>query len=458
LLDSLSKLRAYPSVVEALPLASAVRPDFELRDLVAAVERLKSDQGNTARRVPDSVSVQAARHKWINTGRDLTRLNSREIRVLCWDSATALDPAFADGLTHHPDFRRKRIWIEGVISAYFSTWRQMRDPEKVETLLRDVIRSYGGVGEWMSRCRQHADEVFSNRAAQFLAVRTRSGSKQVQETLNEWNLSHSAGLGPAVAVAIVEDWSACFKRDAARLSGDQALQRLKELTEGLLTFPTITNEVFGKAISDVLVCDKVLVWENVQKFLKTYVLKHSRLGDPRLPINAAKWNVISAEGRRRFVSWLAQDDLLFFFDFVIPDRNDPHDRKAFWLEYLDFVEDSRVALSNSDRYRLRSQTTGALTYANITDSMDVSAFLMKFRGREEFVVVEFSKPGNAVYIHAAAEFTRVLGTLRRTEFRISSERGLKHPSRLEKFNHIQPNQKWQREVRNFLAKMGVRLR
>jgi hypothetical protein len=51
-----------------------------------------------------------------------------------------------------------------------------------------------------------------------------------------------------------------------------------------------------------------------------------------------------------------------------------------------------------------------------------------------------------------------LGTLRRTEFRISSERGLKHPSRLEKFNHVQPNYKWQGEVRNFLAMMGVRLR
>jgi fermentation-respiration switch protein FrsA (DUF1100 family) len=149
---------------------------------------------------------------------------------------------------------------------------------------------------------------------------------------------------------------------------------------------------------------------------------------------------------------------LFFFDFVIPDRRDPHDRKAFWLQYLDLVEDSRVALSSSDRYRLRAQTTGPLTYANITDSMEVSAFLMRFRGKEEIVVVEFSRTGNAVYIHAASEFARVLGSLRGTEFRISSDHGLKHFSRLQKFNHMQPNEKWQREVRNFLAAMGVRLR
>jgi hypothetical protein len=82
---------------------------------------------------------------------------------------------------------------------------------------------------------------------------------------------------------------------------------------------------------------------------------------------------------------------------------------------------------------------------------------MKFRGREETVVVEFSKPGNAIYIHAAPVFAKTLGTLRQSEFRISSERGLKHASRLEKFNHIQPNEKWQREVRNFLAGLGIRL-
>lgn len=442
----------------ALPLASAVRPEVELGNLIATAERLKSDQGNAIRRIPDLVSIQGARRKWLSAGGDLTGLNSREIRVLCWDPETALDPAFAVGLTHHPEFRRRRIWIEGVMSAYFSTWRQMTAPEKIETLLRDAIPRYGGVGEWMARCRNHADEVFSGRAAQFLARRTRSESKQVHETLKEWNLSHSAGLGPAVAVAVVDDWTMCFKRDAARISGDQALQRLRELTERLLTFPTITNEVLGKVISDVLISEKVRSWENVQRFLKGYILKHPRLGDPRLPINAAKWNIVSTEGRQRFVSWLAQDDLVFFFDFVIPDRNDPHDRKAFWLQYLDYVEDSRVALSSSDRYRLRSLTNGALTYANITDSVDVSAFLMRFRGREEFVVVEFSKPGNAVYIHASAEFARVLGTLRRTEFRIGSEGGLKHPSRLTKFNHVQPNQKWQAEVRNFLALMGVRLR
>lgn len=395
---------------------------------------------------------------WIDEGKNLKSLNLREIKVLCWHPETALDPAFVDGLTRHPSFNRKQVWIAGVVSAYFSNWRQMRSPEKVEALLRDVIGKYDGSGLWILKCRDHAADLFSDRAARYLAARLRAEGADVQATLNEWNLSQTSGLGPAVAAAAVEDWVYTFNRDSPRLSGQQAISRIEELTARLLTFPTISNEVFGKALSEVLVCDRVSSWDDVQRLLKLYILKHPRLRDPRLPINSARWNVISAEGRRRFVSWLAQDDLVFFFDFVIPDRKDPHDRKAFWLQYLGYVEDSRVALSSADRYRLRFQTAGAMSYANISDSMDVSAFLMRFRGKKDFVVVEFSKPGNAIYIHAAEKFTEVLGSLRRTEFRLDSQGGLKHHSRIEKFVHRQPNDKWQRNVRDFLASMGVRLR
>jgi hypothetical protein len=452
----LAKLRAYPTAVQALPLSSPVQPEIEMRDLVEVADRLRRDSGNGLRRLPEDVSIQRARDKWLDARKDLARLNSREIRVLCWDSETAMESSFVESLTRHPEFPRKRIWVEGIMCAYFGKWRQMAAPEKTEALLCDAIRHYTGVSDWMIRCRTHAEKMFSPRAAQFLAVQSRLHSKQVQETLDDWHLSYSGGLGPAVAAAAVEDWTLRFRREAPRLSAERALEQIKELTQRLLTFPTISNEVFGGAISEVLTCESVQAWEDVQTFLKSYILKHPRFGDPR--VNAARWNSVSSEGRRRFISWLAQDDLLFFFDFVIPDRSDPHNRKSFWLQYIDFVEDSRVALSSTDRYRLRAQTTGPLAYANVTDSMDVSAFLMKFRGREEVVIVEFSRPNNAIYVHGSSQFARVLGSLRQREFRISSERGLKHSSCLEKFVHKQPNEKWHREVRNFLAGLGIRLR
>jgi hypothetical protein len=151
-------------------------------------------------------------------------------------------------------------------------------------------------------------------------------------------------------------------------------------------------------------------------------------------------------------SWLAQRDIVFFFDFVLPDRRDEHRRKDFWLQYVDKVQESQVALCPEDRFRLKAEVKEQMAYTNIRDNK-VSAFLMRFSGHPDIVAVEFSQSGNAVYFYDANVFRTAVGSFQQLSFRVTE---LKHHSHIDKFTHYPPGV-WQQRVRSFLASRGIRL-
>jgi hypothetical protein len=456
--EVLSKLQSQSAVLERLPLAIPLDAKRELAQLHLTAESIISARKKPSAGKLDSDSLLAARKAWAQCRDTLDSLGRRQIRILCWDKETALTQRFIAALAAHEDLPRKRVWIEGMISAYFAHWRPEVNPEKIEALLRKTCQTFVGNSIWISNCRKYAMELFSDEAARFIGRQIVETDLQISPVLEQWSIPQSSGLGPAAVRAAVEVAIALFIKESPTLNDKSTIAKLKNIFERLLIFQTLETPIFCKAIGDVILSKAADVSSEIQGYIKDFARKSPRLGDPRLPINTAKWASVAEQARRKFISWLAQDDLLFFFENVIPDRHDPHDRKRFWLQYLDYVEDSCVALSFEDRRRIRRETFEKLSHSE-TDSWEVSAFVMRFRGTKDIVIVEFSKPGNAIYIHETVQFQKIVGHFRTSQFSISTSGGLKdRASHIARFIHVQPNRRWQNEVRNYLAGIGIRIK
>ena len=437
-------------------LITPVDATTECADLHRVVAALQESQ---PRRVlqADPVTLDKARRRWNDCRPDISGLHHREIRILCWDLETALNPAFVRAVEAHEPFRRKRIWIEGLAAAYFAGWRTMREPDRLEQVLRTASRQPCAGKGWLSLCGTHAPDIFSVRANAFLARNAFDRKTSIDTELARWNLDGHSQLRESTVDAAIEEWLRRYLLPLENMADARAITELKILFEELFPIAGASSAQFHDAVGKVILTKRAGAAGAVQDAIQTWVVKSGRLGDPRHPRNLPKWNLIDPEAVRRFKSWLAKGDLLFFFEFVIPDGQDPHGRKPFWLQYISQVEDSRVVLCAKDRERLQRNTREQFSFGKVTDSFEVSAFLMRFRAKHgEIIVVEFSKSGNRVYIHAAGQFEQHLGSLRSVEFRVGSERGLKHVTHLARFTHHPPSQ-WQRDVRTYLAgEHGIR--
>ena len=137
-----------------------------------------------------------------------------------------------------------------------------------------------------------------------------------------------------------------------------------------------------------------------QRILRDILLKHPSYGDPRIrPLN---WEGgISSEAKRTFMTWLAKEDLEFFFNVVFEDKLDEHGRKKFWFNYIKSreLQYSKVILSEEDasHYRIREAQKEGRQFATFSSSMDgTSCFILVF---DRATIVEFSKSGNALYLY-----------------------------------------------------------
>jgi hypothetical protein len=166
--------------------------------------------------------------------------------------------------------------------------------------------------------------------------------------------------------------------------------------KGLVTLPG----AFSDAISSVILSDSAKRSEDFQRALRCYIQNHKRLGDPRVRESSPNWRSIAPEAAQRYLSWLARDSIIFFFNTILPSNSENGRRKDFWLRYHDRIKDFQVAVSEGDVWKVKSsQQSKDLLYYSRVDHPTTSAFLMKFEGYGgHFLVVEFSEKGNAAYI------------------------------------------------------------
>jgi hypothetical protein len=446
--DVLERLRAVERTPLGGELAITLDPTQVLQGLVTATERLESALQTTTK--PSATTLEEAKREWVRSGRRLEPLTARHIRALCWDPASATDPVFVAGLNHHPDLAKNRRWIEGLIESYVAEWRRMPEPLVMEKMLRSAVRKYTGKSDRIESCRNVADRLFSPSAPAWFGEQILASPVGLEETLAQWRIETSSGLGEAAVNAAVEEWTRRFEREKQSLRGEAAYERFRQLTKEFLPCGAVTASAASRAISALILWDPASQDDRIHGEVKAFLLDSPRFGDPRLPTRQNNWALVDHEAKQRVVGWMAKGDLLFFFKFVITD--DPHGRRDFWLKYIERAIDAQVALSDDDAYRLRAQVKERLTHSKVLGGQGTSAFLMRFKGQEDVICVEFSRTGNALYVHETDAFIEANRSIRMMRFQLTTQ--LKSTRTMcNRFIH---SSNWQWTVQHYLAQLGIR--
>lgn len=383
-----------------------------------------------------------------DVGFDLSKFNKREIRLLSRDEPTVLSGGFIKSvlpsvLQGHIKFR-----VEPLTTIYFNNWRTMEEPQLLERLITLLLHKYPSSNQLVQAYKGEAARLFSSAADEFLAREALTQHEGMAAVLGRRGISVTTKLGIAANAAAIREWLRDFK--ATHIEA-HALSSLEMLTDKLLASDSLDLSSLHYSVGAAVLSpwsDRSL---NFRDRLLSFVLHDRRLGNPRFPRNEPNWRPMDPAAVQKVRSWLAQRDIVFFFDFVLPDQRDEHKRKDFWLQYVGQIQESQVALCPEDRYRLKSQVKEQMAYTNIRDN-NISAFLMRFKGHPDIVAVEFNQSGNALYFYDANVFKEVVGSFQQLSFRISE---LKHSSHTGWFRHYPPGV-WQRKVRSFLASKGIR--
>jgi len=368
------------------------------------------------------LSVEATWSRFAAARYDLSALDGLQFRTLCCAEETALRPEFVGALAKHPEMLKRSRCLYGMVNSYFVEWRTAKNPSALEALLVSVLLGHGGtnpvVQKWLV-----SKALFSERAAEFLAERVCLDPKGVDEVLREHYVGPLTKLGLCARASAARLSCECLRRMEGSRDNEWSLRYLQWMTEKVLsdlTFP----DAFTDAVSSLILSDSAKRSESFQHALRSYIQNHKRLGDPRIRESSPNWRSIAPAAVQRYLSWLARDNIVFFFDTILPNNSVNRRRKDFWLRYHDRIKDFQVALSDADVWKVKAgrQSTDILYYSRVVHPT-TSAFLMKFEGYPgggPFLVIEFSEKGNAAYIYNLADFESRGLTLRTNRFELKN--------------------------------------
>ena len=416
---ALQQLAAENQVIRhraALPLVDGQRACLQLGSTlqklrqklsVVKVDRPKLD----VERVWSDFS--AARH-------DLGALDGLQFRALCSAEKTALRPEFIAALARNPERLKRSRCLYGMVISYFSEWREMKNPAAVERLLTAVFGTYNGknpvVHKW-----HISERLFSENAASFLAGEICGGQKTVDEVLKNYYVGPLTRLGLSVRAAAARSAGEHLRRMEGSRDNEWSIRYLQWMTEGVLSDLT-ASDAFADAITSLILSESASRSETFQRALRSYVQNHKRLGDPRIRESSLYWRSIAPEAAQRYLSWLARDSIIFFFNTILPNNNENRRRKDFWLRYHDRIKDFQVAVSEADLWKVKAnQKDSELIYYSQVAHPTTSAFLMRFEGYgRHYLVVEFSEKGNAAYISQFSDFEAQGTTMRTYRFELAA--------------------------------------
>jgi EH_Signature domain len=381
----------------------------------------------------------------------LSALDGLQFRTLCCAEETALRPEFVAALVKDPERLKRNRCLYGVVNSYFAQWRTMKDPSTVERLLLSVLAGHSVknlvVKKWLT-----SKPLFSEQAATFLAEEICSGQKTVDKVLRAHNVGPLTKLGLAARALAAKVACESLRRLERTRTDEWSLNYLVWITGKVFSDLTLPD-AFSGAISSLILSESATRSETFQRAVRFYVQGHKRLGDPRVRASSPNWRSIAPEAAQRYLSWLARDSIIFFFNTILPNNSENRRRKDFWLRYHDRIRDFQVAVSEEDLWKVKAsqKSSDSLCYSQVVHPT-TSAFLMKFEGYGGyFLVVEFSEKGNAAYIFRFSDFEARHVTMRSFQF------DLKKHLKFDKAHRIIHNGDWESAASYTLAsQFGIR--
>lgn len=444
MMTALKSIEAIPRDISRSRLASPMDPDIVLRRLNSTVAELKNAVASL--RPPDTGKIERLVRRYREAGNSLAGFRPYEIRTMTWNNDLLADDKFRYQLAEYVRTGEVKPSILVLSKAYFNNWGNHVQPEIFEQILRVVAIAQSGVIPLLGLYKNHAGSIFSCRADSFLRERIFSSKEMsVSAALSEWDIPPTSPL----AKAVIDSFTEFFLKEYS--AGNQWI--LDHLYSAL-ALPAASTKTLQMATERLILNNRIEKLDGARKKLEEFVVGNNRLGDPRLQHNIPNWVGIDPAAQRKFKSWRTAKDLVFFFENVLPEGLDRNGRKQFWLEYVDQVEDSIVALCSNDEARLElTLKQERIDYRKVTGIQDISCFVMRFRNSgQDFVVAEFSENGR-VRFFSFDTFVKNVRSIERNEFAISelkAKAGL-----LCDFPHLRS---WQWKAQNALAQLGVRPR
>ena len=351
LLAALDRLRTEQQTLGRSLLSGRLDPVKECQPLLISLDGLRKAAIRAPVRKPalDSAEVwrvfQAENYQ-------LSALDSLQIRSLCTTQTTALNPRFVDALATNPEVLRRSLCLYGVVNAYFSAWRTMDFPEKLEFVIQSAVEKQTETNPVIQVWRR-SPVLFSENAANYLAqsiVRSRSN---IRQALERFFVGAGTTLALHVRAAVAAQAVDHFQRQESVGSEESNLGYLDWMIREVLP-PPLLNDPYESAVGNLILSKSAQKSAGFQERLRDYVRGDKRLGDPRLAVNRPHWTSMAPPAQRRFLSWLARDSIIFFFNTILPDTNLNRLRKDFWLQYANQIRDFQVAVSEQDSWKLKS--------------------------------------------------------------------------------------------------------
>jgi len=454
--DQLRRWHRFPKQVSEL---WSSRP-FDPQSLAALAQEARALQLRVsalkATPPPDPQAFEKARSAWEAAGRDAGQLDKASIKLLCQHPSTALDPEWISSLLKADKLPMRRTWFEGLISAYLSRWRSMEDPDAVEKSLLELVDKIAATQRWGGTLKEETLPVIGPDAPEKLLSTVSAPLTDWEVLIERWCLSRTEGLGPVILEKAIRRWYKTWVQLNAPQKGAQRLTELRAALRTLTRESGIRQACFQATITDLILSGLASQHIEIREELIFFVLKHPRLGDPR--IKGHLWAGMGP-AKARLISWMAQKDLRLFYDYVVSNDRDDQGRKAFWVNYLEHVVDFRLVLSQDDKERLEDRLDEhGVSFAEMEGSNQVSAFILRFPSRidqTDLVCVEFSKSGNSLYIYDSDVFEHEVARMDARYFRaVHGPRNLKNMN--EAKARIRHTSGWQSNASGYLNSHGIR--
>jgi hypothetical protein len=383
-----------------------------------------------------------AKWKQYKTDSTSSSLSVRDCKRYCWVPEIVADSQFKD-LVVEQKIPITLPSLRGLLYCYHERFSSLSKDYGFSSRLRGLIASRSSANGAVSKWHNSIDSLIGEKAPKNFA----------KDAGVEWGLPEKRledfGLNPTT------EFAQRFASELALLAADRfdsiKQNQLDKIIKGILCSNLVDREDYKSAIATIILSNKANDDEEIQSVLIDFFLRNQGLGDPR--INPENWAGIKETAKSRVIQWLSREDINFFFELLLRDRDDKHGRKSFWLQYVDKVSRSRALISRDDlrhhSVRLQEMEDKGRSYGELVGSNTSSAFVLDF-GR--IVVVEFSEVGNACYIYEKEAFSELYKNFWAKEFPF---RHLKNKSLVaERITHSMKD--WQSSARHILSRFGVR--
>lgn len=289
----------------------------------------------------------------------------------------------------------RKMWF-GLVSSYFSCnpeqgaslqhWLQLR--ALIIRSFDDLSRRQRSERKWVSVIEANRD-VFSDTPGHSLG---QALANNQTEALDEFRTYlHVPG----------ESWFWKFVVEQqlkiiSQLGDADFLTRIIPMLSFARSFPFAADTVLSGLLTRYQASS---LHDQPHQALKELALE--RWGSPQIGSSRNRWSVSVGEDVCKMVMrWFAKEDLETFFKLLQGESGVDQDRLDYWLRFVGQIQYSRIVLGanavndrSTDFVEFRDKNKDRISHLRGGTPGD-NAFIMKIGG---FIIVEFSKKGNACY-------------------------------------------------------------